>query len=73
MVNIRQCAANLAEGCKGSSVLEIQAANPSANLRQSNRTNRTDKRVELTPGAQPGGGHLGHLPPRNFQNIAQQF
>jgi len=24
-------------------------------------------------GVQPGGGHLGHLPPRNFQNIPQQF
>jgi len=24
-------------------------------------------------GAQPGGRHLGHLAPRNFQNIALQF
>jgi len=25
--------------------------------------------VRLYTGAQPGGGHLGHLLPRNFQNI----
>jgi len=29
--------------------------------------------LQSHPGTQPGGGHLGHLPPKNFQNIAQQF